>query len=106
MMRPRGPWRGRGIAARRRSNKRKWANDGREKHRLECPKRGQGFLSLASGSTLTCNNPICQARFAVDLLEEHWDIDLGFPRPPDFGQVRPVSYTHLRAHETRHDLVC
>src|SRR5665648_1299227 len=21
-------------------------------------------------------------------------------------QLRPVSYTHLRAHETRHDLVC
>ena len=20
--------------------------------------------------------------------------------------IRPVSYTHLRAHETRHDLVC
>src|SRR5665648_809423 len=22
------------------------------------------------------------------------------------GKVKPVSYTHLRAHETRHDLVC
>src|SRR5450759_4046563 len=26
-------------------------------------------------------------------------------RPPSFTPV-PVSYTHLRAHETRHDLVC
>src|SRR5450759_338972 len=24
----------------------------------------------------------------------------------EFGWVTPVSYTHLRAHETRHDLVC
>src|SRR5665648_938536 len=24
--------------------------------------------------------------------------------PPDFGKSIPVSYTHLRAHETRHDL--
>src|SRR5450759_3168984 len=23
-----------------------------------------------------------------------------------YGDLRPVSYTHLRAHETRHDLVC
>ena len=23
-----------------------------------------------------------------------------------YGQIAPVSYTHLRAHETRHDLVC
>src|SRR5450756_1865692 len=23
-----------------------------------------------------------------------------------YGDVSPVSYTHLRAHETRHDLVC
>src|SRR5450756_1910278 len=23
-----------------------------------------------------------------------------------FGQLRAVSYTHLRAHETRHDIVC
>src|SRR5450756_1969380 len=24
----------------------------------------------------------------------------------EVGPARPVSYTHLRAHETRHDLVC
>ena len=24
----------------------------------------------------------------------------------DWEQYGPVSYTHLRAHETRHDLVC
>src|SRR5450759_3926152 len=28
----------------------------------------------------------------------------GYPACPTWG--RPVSYTHLRAHETRHDLVC
>src|SRR5665648_1020014 len=25
---------------------------------------------------------------------------------PDHAALAPVSYTHLRAHETRHDLVC
>src|SRR5450759_1929782 len=25
---------------------------------------------------------------------------------PTTGRITPVSYTHLRAHETRHDLVC
>ena len=25
---------------------------------------------------------------------------------PHSGIIYPVSYTHLRAHETRHDLVC
>src|SRR5450756_1670879 len=27
-------------------------------------------------------------------------------RPARTGSPTPVSYTHLRAHETRHDLVC
>src|SRR5450759_5404945 len=29
-----------------------------------------------------------------------------FNQIQDFNMVVPVSYTHLRAHETRHDLVC
>src|SRR5450759_3302654 len=28
------------------------------------------------------------------------------PRSPPLPSPTPVSYTHLRAHETRHDLVC
>src|SRR5450759_5368601 len=28
------------------------------------------------------------------------------PAPKRAGEVHAVSYTHLRAHETRHDLVC
>jgi len=32
----------------------------------------------------------------------HWD-----SYPEGLGMaLQPVSYTHLRAHETRHDLVC
>src|SRR5450759_3791532 len=30
----------------------------------------------------------------------------GRPWRPALKQFSPVSYTHLRAHETRHDLVC
>src|SRR5659263_727077 len=39
-------------------------------------------------------------------------IDLGMGNPdlptpqPIVDKLTPVSYTHLRAHETRHDLVC
>ena len=29
-----------------------------------------------------------------------------FMRDTPLCQMEPVSYTHLRAHETRHDLVC
>src|SRR5664280_2494040 len=32
--------------------------------------------------------------------------DAVFVRPPEAGGVYPVSYTHLRAHETVLDLVC
>src|SRR5659263_687020 len=42
-----------------------------------------------------------------DVLER---VDVGQPvEPPGRGprgDRQPVSYTHLRAHETRHDLVC
>src|SRR5450756_2533148 len=58
-----------------------------------------------------------------DIAYKDSHIDLRFTRNPasrvltlDFpgfdhgkgikGSLRPVSYTHLRAHETRHDLVC
>src|SRR5450759_555305 len=32
--------------------------------------------------------------------------DNGFPSDHMVASMFPVSYTHLRAHETRHDLVC
>src|SRR5450756_698481 len=35
------------------------------------------------------------------------NVRVGQPGPPDVhGRRDSVSYTHLRAHETRHDLVC
>src|SRR5450756_1133799 len=49
------------------------------------------------------------------LADVLWDGDLPFAGDAHRGlliavvllvRVRPVSYTHLRAHETRHDLVC
>src|SRR5450756_2404445 len=41
----------------------------------------------------------------VDGLAESAQLAHG-PRSDPCGQTDPVSYTHLRAHETRHDLVC
>eukprot|EP00657_Telonema_sp_P-1_P011629 TRINITY_DN6942_c0_g1_i1.p1 TRINITY_DN6942_c0_g1~~TRINITY_DN6942_c0_g1_i1.p1 ORF type:complete len:120 (-),score=25.21 TRINITY_DN6942_c0_g1_i1:11-370(-) len=38
-----------------------------------------------------------------DCLDHGWVLD-GFPKTPE--AARPVSYTHLRAHETVLDLVC
>src|SRR5450759_1903938 len=39
----------------------------------------------------------------ADLLIEHFTFKVVTPRTM---RNKPVSYTHLRAHETRHDLVC
>src|SRR5450756_549494 len=33
-------------------------------------------------------------------------VEIGANRQPCEPSVTPVSYTHLRAHETRHELVC
>src|SRR5450759_3019779 len=49
-------------------------------------------------------------RIALDEESQHVDIilitgGLG-PTSDDITKPLPVSYTHLRAHETRHDLVC
>src|SRR5450756_2268906 len=39
--------------------------------------------------------------------EKIWALQLTEPDlGPQPGTSKPVSYTHLRAHETRHDLVC
>src|SRR5450756_2648931 len=44
--------------------------------------------------------------------DHHWFLETrkGVPTnwagTPDAAHLEPVSYTHLRAHETRHDLVC
>src|SRR5450759_1186032 len=41
-----------------------------------------------------------------ELLSERKEIkDTGY-KLPDLTSLKAVSYTHLRAHETRHDLVC
>src|SRR5450756_896983 len=60
-----------------------------------------GALVLADGLALVLVTTISshRARVAVDLDES------GYVIHSREGDV-PVSYTHLRAHETRHDLVC
>src|SRR5450756_824404 len=60
-----------------------------------------GALVLADGLVLVLMTTISayRARVAVDLDEN------GYVIHSREGDV-PVSYTHLRAHETRHDLVC
>src|SRR5450756_3097493 len=57
-----------------------------------------GTLSLVSLSTIT----------AMPVPQLGWHPQLNWPQSACGPWVRslPVSYTHLRAHETRHDLVC
>ena len=43
----------------------------------------------------------------VILVDDHEMVRLGLKSFLNLqGDVEAVSYTHLRAHETRHDLVC
>src|SRR5450756_1572606 len=41
----------------------------------------------------------------LEVVAEEWATTTDLPVQPQ-PEVTPVSYTHLRAHETRHDLVC
>ena len=55
------------------------------------------------------NNTISKV---VTYIEKDWDSDEELSPEPLLAalyspkNIYPVSYTHLRAHETRHDLVC
>src|SRR5665648_509368 len=48
--------------------------------------------------------------FLNHLWDNEWGLSELFPLPEETDKTRTkdisVSYTHLRAHETRHDLVC
>src|SRR5450759_4239802 len=49
----------------------------------------------------------CVLATAHDVAREYRVMSALAPTPvPVPAMVTPVSYTHLRAHETRHDLVC
>src|SRR5450756_1228805 len=91
---------------------------------------GEGFIKITgevgTGKTLLCRkllatladscvtayipNPSLEPRtllFALcDELHVEVDADLDQHRLHKALNLAPVSYTHLRAHETRHDLVC
>src|SRR5450756_1156551 len=72
----------------------------------------QGFRSMCPNQLL---HPLCSAMggvlaalplpFVQNVAVDHIRGEIGFLAEPLLG-VGPVSYTHLRAHETRHDLVC
>src|SRR5450759_5706870 len=44
--------------------------------------------------------------FAARFGFQYVMLDAGWSDVNDLFRITPVSYTHLRAHETRHDLVC
>src|SRR5665648_252915 len=58
-----------------------------------------GYDCLAPGQTRKLINDIPARRF-------YGLCDLRLVSRIDYTHSDPVSYTHLRAHETRHDLVC
>ena len=47
-----------------------------------------------------------EVRFEMDLSQLDFGGAMPITRPVTVEGRIPVSYTHLRAHETRHDLVC
>src|SRR5450759_5868694 len=63
--------------------------------------------SAANHSTLDLQRRAVWIAVAL-LLQALNEVDhnLYIPYLGPFGSLIPVSYTHLRAHETRHDLVC
>ena len=70
---------------------------------------GDSILAVALCSTLKKSFPDAEIHFVLNkniapLYEGHPDIDKVITF--DKNENKPVSYTHLRAHETRHDLVC
>src|SRR5450756_2749276 len=64
--------------------------------RITALEGGVGALAVSSG----------QAATTLALLNLAEPGDHLVSSPVLYGGTYPVSYTHLRAHETRHDLVC
>ena len=59
---------------------------------------------IVDGTTLTEDTKnIEQIRAEVGMVFQQFNL---FPHLSIVDNCTPVSYTHLRAHETRHDLVC
>src|SRR5665648_53829 len=52
------------------------------------------IIRIIFDTSVTCEIPCIRY-----IIQSHFS-------PPQSVLINPVSYTHLRAHETRHDLVC
>src|SRR5450759_1775005 len=68
-------------------------------------------MAPVPGMVNTVLGPMPAEKLGMTLMHEHfvfaypgWFADATIA--PDNYKEIPVSYTHLRAHETRHDLVC
>src|SRR5450756_3069663 len=89
-----------------------WSDD--ENHCEDAPrsgvhKCGQHHTSYEFDFVLT--QSACEADLSRGLWRhvEHTSAKCRLERREEAGEIygtEPVSYTHLRAHETRHDLVC
>src|SRR5665648_836643 len=64
-----------------------------------------GSISFANGSITGTGNEISDGTFVID-MKSMADEDITDAGMKAKLMGHPVSYTHLRAHETRHDLVC
>eukprot|EP00658_Telonema_sp_P-2_P011786 TRINITY_DN14512_c0_g1_i1.p2 TRINITY_DN14512_c0_g1~~TRINITY_DN14512_c0_g1_i1.p2 ORF type:complete len:103 (-),score=6.92 TRINITY_DN14512_c0_g1_i1:31-339(-) len=72
-----------------------------------CPERGSSGHVADAGGRCGCEVPVPWGSIAVVHLPTltHHQIHLADDRPP-YSALIPVSYTHLRAHETPEHLVC
>eukprot|EP00825_Cyclidium_porcatum_P012866 TRINITY_DN16730_c0_g1_i1.p1 TRINITY_DN16730_c0_g1~~TRINITY_DN16730_c0_g1_i1.p1 ORF type:complete len:117 (-),score=6.78 TRINITY_DN16730_c0_g1_i1:8-358(-) len=65
--------------------------------------RGQFLLQILAGQWDLFLFPV---HFSCKLDQSTIQVISSRSQQPMYSALIPVSYTHLRAHETRHDLVC
>src|SRR5450756_1287142 len=76
------------------------------KHRITTVEQLQKFLPTLTPEELA-GAQLANTKLALGITPYFFNlIDPADENCPVRRQVIPVSYTHLRAHETRHDLVC
>src|SRR5450756_55537 len=82
-------------------------HESRRQSRANLP-RGRSAVLHVGREDVVRRGPEGWTHVACDLAGELGDVLLELPLlvAPGVVGVGPVSYTHLRTHETRHDLVC
>src|SRR5450759_910644 len=82
----------------------------RQQHRQHMQAMQKEHMEAMKGQLQKLHTDLDQMKASVDGITEanekaRWQANVDMWQTM-VGHLDPVSYTHLRAHETRHDLVC